>query len=163
MSLKMNTLERVRKTKIHLDVLSFIVDLIIQVVFMGFYSYLIYLSRDDGMLVLLYSMILGLGGIYLIIDIVDYIIGYKVEKKILKKVLKYFKYLIRTLALILTLINFNGKGLDSFSMITIYIAFGLLIGQIIFDVVLIIIKLHLNKEALEFKDRYDGRTIKVKK
>ena len=126
----------VYKKLIHdIDISIHVVDIIIQVIFLGFYAYYgVTYFEEFRPLFYLYASLFGLGTIWLFITIFRFKFE-KQKRKLIGKIVKYTKWGVRFLIICLNVYFAIAKGVSDLRMILIVLSIFFLLGQIIFELI----------------------------
>ena len=160
----------VYKKIIHdIDVAIHVVDIIIQVLFLGYYAfYAVKYYNVQQTLFIFYIVLCGLGTIWLIITLLRDHID-KSKKKTLGKIVKYTKWVVRA-GVIGVSIYFAVRGNDPLQVILSILSIFFLFGQIIFEIICRLIKgyyrllMHsIINDAQEFVDKTPSKIKKIGK
>lgn len=154
-----NTYGVVLKLKKDIDIIQKIVDFIVQIIFLGLYSYSIYKNINNVLLLIIYSVLLVVSIAYFIFYIITLnntsrIFKKKIKYKV-KKSVKYIKLMISATTLgiaVYEIINFEVSDFTKILTITSAISFGV---QILIELVTMFVNKYIDLFTESIKMDYE--------
>ena len=150
----------VYKKIIHdIDLAIHVVDIIIQVLFLGYYSFCAVTSFEKStFLFFFYIALIGIAFVWLLVTIFRYKFEKK-KKRIIGRVIKIIKWSIRAIVITINIVLAIKNGASDMQIMLIILSIFFLIGQIAFEFICVFIRhfyemlmYSVMKDAEEFAD-----------